>query len=115
MILLFLCEGALAVVPTVRQHRPVVITQKRVITTALYVAVSQVHRFDRREAPRRSTKRLEKVRRQRRWCCRPAATPIVLMAATLVRPLRRTARGRPSAERLINTLYVPHEPKQPKQ
>ena len=63
MILLFLCGSALAVVPTVRQHSPVVITQKRVITTALCCRV-QVHHFDRREASRRSTKRLEKVRRR---------------------------------------------------
>ena len=40
MILLFLCGIALAVVPTVRQHSPVVITQKRVITTALCCRVA---------------------------------------------------------------------------
>ena len=40
MILLFLCEGALAVVHTVREHSPVVITQKRVTTTALCCRVA---------------------------------------------------------------------------
>ena len=46
MILLVLCGSALAVVPAVREHSPVVITQKRVTTTALCCLVAaRRHQF----------------------------------------------------------------------